>query len=124
MYNLSFDHRFSTGKAGVRCMAGSNFAQYLNAFFVGGGGYGLIGKTNHFFELGADIGYLSVNEVSDDQKRLTLIYPDYTVKTIYPSLNIGYRSYGKYTLFRVGVSPGYLRNTIIPGGYISYGVRF
>ncbi len=124
IYNLTFDHKAVTKNFGFRLGAGSNLAKYLNAISVGGGSYYLIGKTNHFLELGIDLQYLIVDEVSDDQKGFTFVYPDYSTKTFYPSLNLGYRAYSKRTLFRMGFSPGLIDSDFVPGGYISYGLRF
>lgn len=124
IYNLNFDHKLDAKNFGFRFNAGSNLAKYLNAITVGAGGYSLIGRQNRFLELGVDIQYLIVDEVSDDQRGFSFIYPDYSVKTIYPSLNLGYRSYGKRTLFRVGFSPGLIKSEFVPGGYLSYGVTF
>lgn len=124
IYNLNYDHKFGDKNFGFRVDAGSNLAKYLEASMVGGGGYYLIGKRNHFFELGADLNYLSVYEVSDDQISIVFIYPDYTIKTYYASLNLGFRKYGKRSLFRIGFSPGFFSKGFIPGGYISYGGRF
>ena len=124
IYNLTYDHRFGISDIGFRVGAGSNFSKYLNAISFGGGGYYLAGKEKHFLELGVDIQYLIVDEVSDDQKDFTFVYPDYSTKSIYPSLNIGYRNYGKKTLFRIGFSPGLIDGEFVPGGYISFGVTF
>lgn len=124
IYHLNFDHKPVGKKHGFRLVAGSNFAKYLNAFVAGAGGYYLVGQSTHFLELGLDLQYLVVDEVSDDQKGFVLIYPDYSIKTFYPSLNAGYRYYGKKTLFRIGLSPGLIDNGFIPGGYISYGFCF
>ena len=124
IYNLVFDHRLKQNKLGFRLGAGSNLAQYLNAVTVGGGGYYLAGKKKRFLELGLDLQYYIVDKVSDDQKGFSFVYPDYSIKTIFFSLNAGYRSYGKKTMFRVGLSPGLIDNKFIPGGYISYGFTF
>lgn len=124
IYNLTFDHKIRTNNFGFRVGIGSNLAKYLNAISVGGGGYYLVGKTNNFFELGLDMQYLTVEEVSDDQKGFAFIYPDYSIQTFYPSLNLGYRAQGERTLFRVGFSPGLIDSNLVPGGYISYGLRF
>ena len=124
IYNLTFDHKAATRNFGFRIGAGSNFAEYLNAITFGGGGYYLVGKTNRFLELGMDLQYLIVDEVSDDQKGFSFVYPDYSIKTFYPSLNLGYRAYGKQTLFRIGLSPGVIDNDFVPGGYMSFGLRF
>lgn len=125
IYNLAFDHKAETKNVGFRLEAGSNFAKYLNAFSAGGGGYYLVGHTKSFLELGLDLHYLVVDEVSDDQRGFALVYPDYSIKVFCPSLNVGYQAYGKETLFRIGFSPfNLIESNIIPGGYISYGLRF
>jgi hypothetical protein len=124
IYNLTFDHKAKTMNFGFRLNAGSNLAKYLNAVSVGGGGYYLIGQTRRFLELGVDLQYLIVDEVSDDQKGFAFVYPDYSIKTFCPSLNVGYRAYGKRTLFRIGFSPGIIDSGFVAGGYVSYGLRF
>jgi len=124
IYNLTFDHKTKTRSLGFRLGAGTNLARYLNLISVGGGGYYLFGKANHFLELGVDLQYLVVDEVSDDQKGFTFVYPDYSIKTLFPSLNLGYRAYRKRTLFRIGFSPGLIDSDFVPGGYISYGLTF
>lgn len=124
IFSLNFDHKLAKSDFGFRAGVGSNFAPYLKALTAGGGGYHLIGKTFHFLELGADIQYLEVNEVSDDQRTGAIIYPQHSIKTLFPSLNVGYRLYGKHTLFRIGFSPGLIEKKVIPGGYISYGFAF
>jgi hypothetical protein len=124
IYNLTFDHIAASKNFGFRFGAGSNFAKYLNAMSVGGGGYYLVGKTNHFLEPGMDLQYLVVDEVSDDQKSFSFVYPDYSIKAFYPTLNLGYRAYSKKTLFRMGVSSGVIDSDFVPGGYISFGLRF
>ncbi|MEO6819106.1 MAG: hypothetical protein ABI204_05225 [Ginsengibacter sp.] len=124
IYNVNFDHRFKNNNLGFRLSVGSNFAKYLQAFTTGAGGYYLLGNETNFLELGIDLNYLSVDEISDDQRGFTFLSPDYPVKTLYTSANIGYRRYGKSTLFRIGVSPGLIKNDFLPGGYVSFGVRF
>ncbi len=124
IYNLTFDHKLKTKNVGFRLGAGSNLSKYLKFASVGVGGYYLVGKTHNFLELGLDMQYLTVDEVSDDQKGLAFVYPDYSIKTFYPSLNIGYRSYGKHTLFRIGLSPGLIKSEFVPGGYVGFGVTF
>ena len=124
IYNLNFDQKFAKKNYGFRFGAGSNFAKYLQAITVGGGAYHLFGRRHRFFELGMDIQYVFIDEISDDQKGFALLYPDYSIKTIYPSFNLGYRSYGKKTLLRIGLSPGLIDKDFFPGGYISYGVTF
>lgn len=123
IYNLAFDHRFGMKKFGLRLSAGSNFYRYKRAATAGGGVYGLLGGRRHFLELGADLLYLHVEEVSDDQRGLTLFYPDFPISTYYASLNIGYRVYGEKTLFRIGVAPGVFKEGFIAGGYIGFGLR-
>ncbi|MEO7961304.1 MAG: hypothetical protein ABIR19_07150 [Ginsengibacter sp.] len=124
IYNLSFDHKLAAKNFGFRFSVGSNLAKYLNAISFGGGGYHLVGSTTHFLELGLDLQYLIVDEASDDQKGFAFVYPDYSSKTLFPSLNLGYRVYGKNTLFRIGFSPALIKSKIFPGGYIGYGFTF
>ena len=124
VYNLNFDHKFQNNNFGYRLGIGSNFAKYLQAFTTGAGGYYLIGHETNFLESGIDLNYLSVDEISDDQRGITFLSPNYPVKTFYASVNIGYRKYGKSTLFRIGVSPGIIKNDFLPGGYVSFGFRF
>jgi len=126
IYNLNFDHILATKNYGFRLGAGSNFGRNFNVVSLGGGGYYLIGRKNKFFELGLDEQYLIAEEISDDQSGLSAIsvYPNFPIKTLYPSLNLGYRRYGKHTLLRVGLSPGLINSEFIPGGYISYGYSF
>jgi hypothetical protein len=126
IYNLNYDHKVAGKNFGFRISVGSNFAQYLNLITAGGGGYFLLGRQNRFLELGIDLQYVVVEEISDDQIGLAdiFVYPNYSIKTLYPSLNIGYRRYRKNGLFRVGFSPGIIKSELIPGGYISYGFTF
>ena len=124
VFNLNFDHKFQDKSFGYRFGLGSNFSNYLQAFTTGAGGYYLIGHETNFLELGVDLNYLSIDEVSEDQKGVPLIYPNYPIKALYPSANMGYRRYGRKTLFRIGVSPGLIKNDFLPGGYISFGLRF
>lgn len=124
IYNLNFDHKFQDKSFGFRVGLGSNFSKYLQAFTTGAGGYYLIGHETNFFELGVDLNYLSIDELSDDQKGVPLIYPNYPIKTFYASANIGYRRCGRKTLFRIGASPGLIKNDFLPGGYLSFGLTF
>lgn len=126
IYNLNFDYKPASKNFGFRVGAGSNLGQYLNVKSVGGGGYYLVGDSHKFFEIGLDVQYLVVDEVSDDQLGFAsiVVFPDFSVKTIYPSLNLGYRRYGKKSLFRIGFSPGVIKSKLIPGGYVSYGFIF
>lgn len=124
IYNLVFDHKPLTKNYGFRLGSGTNFAKYLKAISIGGGSYYLVGKKNRFLELGLDLQYLIVDEISDDQVGFAIVYPDYSINAFYPSLNIGYRAFGKWSLFRFGFSPGLIDGGFILGGYISYGIRF
>ncbi|MEO7316895.1 MAG: hypothetical protein ABIW47_17015 [Ginsengibacter sp.] len=124
IYNLTFDHKFQDKNYGLRAAVGSNFAKYLHAVTTGAGAYYLKGRENDFIELGVDLYYLSIDEVSDDQRGVTLIVPNYAIKTFYPTINIGYRKYTENTLFRIGIAPGFTKYDIIPGAYVSYGFRF
>jgi hypothetical protein len=124
IYNLNFDHKFANNSFGVRFAIGSNFGKYLNALSMGGGGYYLAGKRKHFLELGADFQYLIVDEVSDDQKGFSFVYPNYSIKTLYPSINLGYRRYNKSNVFRIGFSPAVIKSKLITGGYMAYGFTF
>jgi len=74
--------------------------------------------------LGIDIQYLIIDEVSDDQKGFAFVYPDFTTKTIFTSLNLGYRKYSKSSVFRIGVAPGFTEHGFLPGGYLSLGFKW
>jgi hypothetical protein len=124
IYNLSFDRKLKTSHWGFRLTVGNNPARYLIANTAGGGIYRLIGTSNHFIELGAEMQYFRVIEVSDDQRGFSLLYPDFPVRALYPSVNVGYRRQGNTTLFRLGFSPGVIIGEFVPGGYLSYGFRF
>ncbi|MEO9144609.1 MAG: hypothetical protein ABI237_03550 [Ginsengibacter sp.] len=124
IYNLTFDHKLLNTNFGFHLGIGSSFAKYLRVFATGGGVYYLLGKNKNFLETGIDLNYLSVDEVSNDQKGFALIYPDYTINTLYTSVNIGYRKYGKAGMFRIGMSPGFFKDGFVPGAYISYGFTF
>lgn len=124
IFNLHYDHKIAKKNMGFRLGAGSNFAKYLKATTVGGGGYYLSGKGKHFFEIGLDIQYLIINEISDDQKGFSFVYPEYSLKTFYPSVNLGYRGYGQTMVGRIGFSPGFIKNEFIPGAYIGFGITF
>ncbi len=102
-----YDQKFS--KFGFRIGAGSNFSKYLNAKTLGGGVYYLIGKQKNFFETGAELNYLVIDEISDDQGGFSFVYPDYSIKTFLANVNLGYRAYFGKILFRIGISPCYQR---------------
>ena len=122
IYNLIYDHQF-LNKFGIKVGGGSNFSAN-NAKTVGGGVYYLLGKSKHHFETGLDLYYLSIQRYSDDQKPILFVYPGFTTEGLFTSLNIGYRRYGKKSVFRVGLAPGIMTVFFIPGFYISYGIRF
>lgn len=124
MYNAVFDQRFGDKNFGYRLAVGSNFGKYIKATTSGVGGYYLTGKEKNYFELGLDFYYLSIEVISEDQRGVVLITPDYQTKTYYASTNIGYRRFQKNTLFRIGISPGFTKDGFLPGGYISFGFRF
>ena len=94
----------------------------MKATNFGGGIFYLIGKQKNFFEIGAELNYLKINEVSDDQRGFSFVYPDYTTKTFLANLNLGYRAYFGKILFRIGASPCVTKNEFIPGGYLSVGL--
>ena len=71
-----------------------------------------------------DIHYLKIDEISIDQRGFVFVYPDYSISTYYPSLNLGFRNYGNKTMFRIGFSPGFIKDDFVPGGYGSFGIRF
>lgn len=122
--NMSYDKRINKNW-GYRFIVGSNFSNSIRVISFGGGGFYLTGKNRHWFELGMDLQYIIANEISDDQRGFSFVYPDYTVHTFYPSLNIGYRNYGKKLMFRIGASPGIIDgNFFADAGYIGLGFRF
>lgn len=122
--NIIYDYQFLKSQFGFRAGAGTNFAKYLQARTITAGGYKLFGKGKEFFELGIDIQYLHVIEVSDDQGVIPTIYPDYSTKTLYPSLNIGYRKCNKKSMFRIGIAPGITNDGFLPGAYLSLGFKW
>lgn len=124
IYNANFDHRIQDKDFGYRIVVGSNFGKYLKAISNGVGAYYLTGGGNNFLETGIDLFYLSIDEISDDQKGFVFMNPDHPIKTFYASANLGYRHYAKNTIFRIGASPGIIKNGFLPGGYISFGFRF
>lgn len=121
LMNIIYDYQFSKTHFGFRTGAGTNFSKYLQARTATIGGYKLFGNNNRYFELGADIQYLNIYEVSDDQKGFALLYPDFSTSTLYPSLNLGVRKYNKKSMFRAGVSPGFTKHGFLPGAYLSFG---
>ena len=124
IYNLSYDHTFHNKRWGLRAQVGSNLVKYLPLFKMSAGGFTLIGNQKHFLELGANAGYINVNEVSDDQRGVILFYPDFPLKSFFANADIGYRNYGKKTIFRVGFAPLVFKEGFVPGGYLGFGFRF
>ena len=122
--SLIYDYKFSESQFGFRAGAGSNFAKYLRAYTVTAGGYKLFGGTNSFFELGIDIQYLDIDEVSDDQKGFVLLYPNFSTQTLFTSLNLGFRKYSKKSILRAGFAPGFTKHGFLPGAYLSFGVKW
>ena len=121
--NLIFDAK-AQKNWGYRLFAGSNFGKTVSLINVGAGAYYLLGKKDRFLELSTDLSYLSVDVVSDDQYRFgNFVAPNYDVQSLYTTFNIGYRAYGRKTLFRVGIAPGFIKNDFLPGGYLSLGFR-
>lgn len=123
-YQLSFDHRFAKTAFGYRIAAGSNFGRYLRSYAVAAGGYYLVGKRRLALELGADMNYLNIEEISDDQRGFVFISPDYTAKGFAANLILGFRVTGKHTLFRMGYAPMTFRQRMIQGAYLSFGFRW
>jgi hypothetical protein len=124
IYCLYFDYKFPQKKFGVRLGGGSNFAKYMRASTAGGGAYYLAGNIKNNLELGLDLHYLNIDEISDDQRGFALVYPDHSISTYYVTTNIGYRHNAKHSLFRIGFAPGFIKNDFVPGGYFSFGIRF
>lgn len=124
IFNGYYDRKLAARPFGFRIGMGSNFAQYLSARSFGIGAYHLAGRGGHFFESGIDLQYLIIDEVSDDQKGFAFVYPDYSTSGFAPFVNLGYRHTGSFGLFRIGLSPGLIDGKFVPGGYISYGIRF
>jgi hypothetical protein len=124
IYNFTFDHKFQNQNFGFIIGLGSNLAKYLNLFKIGGGPYFLVGQTNNFLEMGIDVYYLVVDEVSDDQKGFAIVYPNYSVQSYYATFNLGYRHISTTKLYRIGISPGFIKNDFVPGAYLSFGILF
>lgn len=124
LYNLNYDHKLKHHNFGFRGGAGSNLGAYTFALTVGGGIYTLIGKKNKFFETGIDLHYLYVNSPQDDVVGLPLFFPTENTRSWYPSMNIGYRKYKRKSIFRAGISPGYIKPFFIPGAYVGWGKIF
>jgi len=123
IYSIVFD-RMIKNNLGLRVTAGTSFSSYLRAFSTFVGPYYLVGSNTKYLELGVDIGYLSINENITRRGNRAFIFPDFSIKTYYLNANVGYRKYGKKTMFRFGASPGYSKSGPFPGAYISYGLRF
>ena len=125
IFNLTYDRKGETAKIGWRAFGGSNLGSSVQLFYVGGGVYYLTGKRSSHLELGTDLSYLHVDVSSEDQFRMgNLVAPTYETQTLFTSFNIGYRHYGRNSLFRIGLAPGFTSKEWLPGGYLSYGIRF
>ena len=123
VWNLSYDHQIPS-HFGVRAVGGSNFNQRFEVKNAGGGLYYLAGRKNRQFEAGIDMYYLYAYDPTDDVTDATYNYFDETTDGLYSGINLGYRCYGKKTMFRIGISPGIMEGDFVPRGYISYGIRF
>lgn len=124
VFNLVYEHLLSSKKIGFQAGVGTNFSSKITEVAAGGGAFYLVGKNKHFLELGLELHHLSILEKSDDQKGAVLIFPNYDVKGLYSTANIGYRVYSKKGMFRTGFSPGIVKSIFIAGGYVSYGITF
>lgn len=124
VFNLSLDHKFQNTKFGLKSNIGSNLGVNTISIITGAGGYYLFGKDRKFLELGLDIYYYMVDNPQDDVVGLPLFFPNSNSNTVYPSLNIGYRKYKTRSIFRCGLSPGYIKPWFIPGAYVSWGYAF
>jgi hypothetical protein len=125
IFNVAYDRLFNNEKLGFRLIAGRSFGRYLNVSNAGGGVFCLFGNKAAVWEVGADLQYLSAILESDDQNPgLGLVYPDYTVKTVCPSLNAGTRRYRRNSVLRAGFSALLIDHQIVPGAYLSIGKTF
>jgi hypothetical protein len=124
IYNLSIDHHLKKKQSGFRLFIGSNFNQFTQAFSAGVGFYRLSGRKNSQLETGLDLGGLTVQEISEDQRGFVLLNPDYQFASLSASVNIGYRYTGRKSVFRIGFAPTLISEGLFAGGYISFGVRF
>ena len=124
IYCMYFDYKLPRKKIGIRLGGGSNFAKYLRASTAGGGAYYLVGNIKNNLELGLDLHYLNIDEISIDQRGFVFVYPQHSTSTYYVTTNIGYRHYGKHSLFRIGFAPGFIKDDFVPGGYFSFGILF
>ena len=124
IYNLCYDKTLKNKNLGFRLFAGANFAHWFNAKTAGAGAYFIPGSKKDKFELGIDISYLRIDETSGDQKSFTILAPKEPTNTYYGSLNLGYRHYSRNTIFRIGLSPGFIPTKLLPGAYASFGFLF
>lgn len=123
IWGAYWDKKFASGKSGFRVGGGHNFGRYYSAGMIGGGVYRLLGGDRDFFETGVDVVLFTGTLISDDQVSGLgdIVYPRVTIAAIYPSVNLGYRRYGKKNIFRMGIAPSYLNKEFFTGGYISFG---
>lgn len=126
LLNLMYDCQFEKTKVGIRAIAGKNFERYLNVYQAGAGAYYLLGNKKNHLETGLDFFYFYADEVSDDQMRFINPFPVRNASTLYTSGNVGYRHSGAKTIFRIGISQGYMHalKNYYTGGYLSFAIRF
>ncbi|HMS29726.1 MAG TPA: hypothetical protein PKD32_07735 [Saprospiraceae bacterium] len=125
LINAVYDHTMQQKMYGIQFNLGSNFGANTIALTIGSGIYKLIGNHRQFLEFGLDLKYFILSIVHDDVIGLSdLVYPGKSIRTIYPSVNCGYRNFGTKTVFRMGLSPGYIDRKVFLGAYISFGFRF
>lgn len=116
IYNLVYDYKFRRRQRGFNVSVGSNFGRYLQLYTAGVGYYYLFGKRNRFFEAGINYDYFFVFQISDDQWRFSnMVYRDREARTYFINGTIGYRAYGRKTLFRAGLAPGFTKDRFLPG---------
>ncbi|MBX9782487.1 MAG: hypothetical protein K2X48_04250 [Chitinophagaceae bacterium] len=126
VFHIIYDYRFKKLNWGLRANAGKNFEKYLEVYQAGAGAYYLLGKKNDHLETGLDLNYFYADEISDDQRSGLTIFPVRNANTLFTSGNLGYRHYGARTVFRIGVSKGYIHSVqnFYTGAYISFGFTF
>jgi hypothetical protein len=126
VFHLIYDYRVKSLQWGMRANAGRNFGKYLDVFQTGAGAYYLLGKKNNHLEMGLDVNYFYADEISDDQRPGISLIPVRNASTIFTSGNLGYRHYGVRTVFRVGVSQGYIHSVknYYTGAYLGFGFTF
>src|SRR5688572_2533382 len=112
--SLIFDHQFPI-RFGIRAGGGYNSFYEFKVKTAGGGLYYLFGNKKRHLETGIDFYYLNTYDSNnDDQVVMPLFYPNYSAEGLYTSINLGYRSCGTSTMFRIGFSPGVFEGEFIP----------